>query len=96
MNAVTVSDTSPKGVATQGRKCRQRLSGAVVDGSSSMFAVARERTEKRSRGAQRRKPQAWELRIHWVFVDNKSVAEIGKRHLLLEADGAISVESDLE
>ncbi len=31
-----------------------------------------------------------------MFVDNKSVAEIGERHLLLGADGAMSVESDLE
>jgi hypothetical protein len=61
-----------------------------------MFTVARELTEKWSRGANRRKPQARELRIYRVFVDNKSAAEIGERHLLLEADGALGVESDLE
>jgi hypothetical protein len=36
------------------------------------------------------------LRVRRVFVDNKSVAEIVERHLLLGADGVKSVESDLE
>jgi hypothetical protein len=36
------------------------------------------------------------LRVQWVFVDNKLVAEIGEKHLLLGADGAESVASDLE
>jgi hypothetical protein len=31
-----------------------------------------------------------------VFVDNKSVAEVVERHLLLGANGAMSVVSDLE
>jgi hypothetical protein len=36
------------------------------------------------------------LGIGRVFVDNKSAAEIGKRHLLLGVDGAKRVASDLE
>jgi hypothetical protein len=76
------------GVAIQGRRCLQGLSGIVVDSLAPILMVAHEQAWNRSRRADRRKPGAWELRIHWVLVDNKSVAEIGKRHLL---PGAASI-----
>jgi hypothetical protein len=74
-------------VAIQGRRCRQRLFGVVVDSIGLMLAVARGQARSRSRGSERRKPEAWKLKIQWVLVDNKSAAEISKRHLVVGAEG---------
>jgi hypothetical protein len=52
-----------------------------------MLAVARGQARSRSRGSERRKPEAWKLKIQWVLVDNKSAAEISKRHLVVGAEG---------
>jgi hypothetical protein len=83
-------------VAIQGRRCRQRLFGVVVDSIGLMLAVARGQARSGSRGSERRKPEAWKLKIRRVLVDNKSAAEISKRHLLVGARGTSSAGGDGE
>jgi hypothetical protein len=66
-----------KRVTTWGRRCRQRLFGAVVDGFVSVLASTRERRgEERLRRSERCKPRARELETWRILVTTSRLQKL--------------------
>jgi hypothetical protein len=85
-----------KRVATWGRRCRQRLFGAVVDGFVSALVSTHERRGgKRSRRSERRKPQARELETWRILVTTSRLQKL-PRGISSRRTGSVSPKGRLD